>query len=386
MASGNPGAVQNVIAQIPFMAYPISTCKVLWDDVRLPAHRVSYYVLWSGTVKVNIGISAMANEPLSYRDLEYLTQDTLDDSLIVEACEWFLQQDTTEDATLYATAKLKTNQSSLRGIPDLGALQAYKDLIALADTHNDNALKAFSRVKAIFAAADFTLLRLSPDSDTSREDLFRLISNVIGRSVQDDDEFGRIKLELFCDGLGRALGSQVLDVPSAIEAAKHTRLPDNDPMLIPFVAAAVGFANEISRTDLDEGYQILSHVSVQTPDTMYPRMSAILNRLARYVNDNAQSAIPQAKEVVKDVSDFCNNSARNEAYSNYSQLPSDILRRKKDSLRISMDNITKLIERLESEVASPSTTKTQIADALTSSSFVGKACHMVNRIAALATP
>lgn len=329
----------------------------------------------------------MINRQLSYRDLDYLTQDTLDNSLIVETCQWFLQHDTTEDARLYATAKLKNVQSHLSGIPDLGSLQASKDLIALADDRNDYALKTFSRAKALFVAADIVQLSSSHEADGSKEDMFRLISDVIGRSVQDEDEFRRTKLEQYCEVLGRVLDSQNLDVPSAIEAAKHARIPEGDPMLISFVAVAVGLANEISRTDLDEGYQILSNVSVQTPGTMHPRMFAIMNRLLRYATEHEESAIQQAKQVVKEVLDFCNVAVSSEDDSEYARFASDVLGRKKDAFRVYLDNIAKLIESAESEVDSTSRIKTQMADVLDRSKMNTRAwaCTMARPIAELAT-
>ncbi len=287
----------------------------------------------------------MGAEQLNYRHLEYLTQDALDNSLIAEACEGFLKQDTTEDGRLYAKAKLKKIQSLLSGIPDLGSLQAHKDLIALADNSNELSLKAFSRAKAIFAAADF--ISLSRETATPKEDLFRAIGEAIGQQVQNDGEFQRIKLEQCCQALGIALGSPVIDVRSAIEAAKNKQISEKEPVLLPFVVAAVGIANEISHTDFDDGYQIFSNISMQTPDTMYPRYSAISNRLEKYLKNNDKHAIEQAKQLVKDVIEFCDKATSNTNDSEYSRFATDVVKRKKEALRVAMNNITMFIESLE---------------------------------------
>ncbi|NCS76743.1 MAG: hypothetical protein GPJ17_05690 [Microcystis aeruginosa K13-07] len=329
----------------------------------------------------------MTNRQLNYFDLDYLTQDTIDNSLIVEACQWFLQHDTTEDARLYAIVKVKNVQSHLSGIPDLGGLQAIKDLIALADERDDYALQTFSRAKAIFVASDIVQLRSSHESGGSKEDMFQLISDVIGCSVQDEDEFRRTKPEQYCKVLGRVLDLQNMDVASAIEVAKHTRIPEGDPKLISFVAVAVGLANEISRTDLDEGYQILSNVSVQTPGTMHPRIFAIMNRLLRYATEHEESAIQQAKQVVKEVLDFCNVAVSSEDDSEYARFAGDLLRRKKDAFRVYLGEIDKLIESTDSQVVSTSRIKAQIADVLDRSKINTRAwaCTNLRPIAELAT-
>lgn len=235
----------------------------------------------------------MSSQQLGYSDFEQLTQDIFARPLMIEICENFLKKNISEESELYAKAKLAKYQSISPDEPKLDAIKAHKDLVDLAKRNGNAPLEALSLVK--IACANRTSILEEPGER---------ISEILGESVKNKEELNNFKIQKFTEALGITLGVNFSDIDSAIEAAKTTSIAAGDPMLVPFVAAAVGIANELAENDLDKGYEIFANVTKLAPDIMYSRVSAIFNRLNKYIRDNDENALEQAKVLLDEVSQF----------------------------------------------------------------------------------
>jgi len=209
---------------------------------------------------------------LGYLDFELLNQDIFDRTLIVDVCNRFLAERITDEAKMYAKAKLGRQQALLAGEPrptEIGMQSnIYRDLARQAKRSGDVLLESLCLVK--------------------------------GACARDEEKSGN-KLGHFSEALVLAFGAEISDVASAVAASRGAAVAPADQTKIPYVAAAVGVANELSQDDLDRGYEVLANVTRCVPGVAYPRIYAIYNRLAKFVYNADTDALKEVMPLIGQV-------------------------------------------------------------------------------------